>query len=85
MLERSAYPSPEVESSADALSVAIRNCDKHMIDLLCSDGATRSVGLVAYYGDIQTAAAVSQSTLRSQTTPERWTAPPEGATTHSSG
>jgi ankyrin repeat protein len=58
LLERGAYPNPEVESSADALSRAISNSDQPMIDLLCSYGAARAVHLLAYHGDVQTAAAV---------------------------
>ena len=58
LLEHGAYPNPEVESSADALSRAISNSDQRMIDLLCSYGAARAVHLLAYYGDVQTAAAV---------------------------
>jgi ankyrin repeat protein len=58
LLERGAYPNPEVESSADALSIAIMRSDQNMIDLLCSYGAAREVHLLAYYGDVQTAAAV---------------------------
>jgi len=58
LLEKGAYPSPEVESSADALSIAILNSDQKMIDLLASYGAARSVDILAYYGDVQAAAAV---------------------------
>jgi ankyrin repeat protein len=58
LLEHGAYPNPEVESSADALSRAISNADRPMIDLLCSYGAARAVHLLAYHGDVQTAAAV---------------------------
>src|SRR5499426_735097 len=58
LLERGAYSNPEVESSADALSRAISNSDQPMIDLLCSYGAARAVHLLAYYGDVHTAAAV---------------------------
>jgi ankyrin repeat protein len=58
LLEHGAYPNPEVESSADALSRAIANADKPMIELLCSYGAARGVHLLAYDGDVQTAAAV---------------------------
>lgn len=58
LLEHGAYPNPEVESSADALSRAISNSDQPMIDLLCSYGAARAVHLLAYHGDIKTAAAV---------------------------
>lgn len=39
LLEHDAYPNPEVESSADALSIAIMNSDKKMIELLASHGA----------------------------------------------
>jgi len=58
LLKKGAYPSPPVESSADALSIAIMNDDKRMIELLCSFGSARSVELLAYYGDVTTAAAV---------------------------
>lgn len=58
LLEHGAYPNPEVESSADALSRAVMNSDQRMIDLLCSYGASRAVHLLAYYGDVKTAAAV---------------------------
>jgi ankyrin repeat protein len=58
LLEHGAYPNPEVESSADALSRAISNSDQPMIELLCSYGASRAVHLLAYDGDLQTAAAV---------------------------
>ncbi len=43
---------------ADALSRAIANADQPMIDLLCSHGAARALHLLAYSGDVQTAAAV---------------------------
>lgn len=58
LLEHGAYPNPEVESSADALSMAMSNKDEKMVELLCSYGAARAVHLLAYYGDVQTAAAV---------------------------
>src|SRR5207248_4519617 len=58
LLEKGAHPNVEIESSADTLSAAMRNGDKPMIDLLCSHGAARAVPLLAYYGDVQTAAAV---------------------------
>jgi ankyrin repeat protein len=58
LLEHGAYPNPEVESSADALSRAIANSDEPMIELLCSYGAARGVHLLAYDGDLRTAAAV---------------------------
>src|SRR5204863_5626178 len=51
-------PSPPVESSADALSIALMNDNKKMAELLCSYGSARSVELLAHYGDLQTAAAV---------------------------
>jgi ankyrin repeat protein len=58
LLEHAAHPNPEVESSADALSRAISNNDQPMIELLCSYGAARAAHLLAYDGDVQTAAAV---------------------------
>jgi ankyrin repeat protein len=58
LLERGAYPNPEVESSADALSRAISNNDQPMIELLSCYGAARAVHLLAYDGDVRTAAAV---------------------------
>lgn len=58
LLEHGAYPSVQIESSADTLSAAIRNKDTEMIELLCSYGAVRPVSLLAYCGDIMTAAAV---------------------------
>jgi ankyrin repeat protein len=58
LLEHGAYANPEVESSADALSRALSNSDQPMVALLCSYGAARAVHLLAYHGDVQTAAAV---------------------------
>ena len=58
LLEHGAYPSPQVESSADALSIAMMNDDQKMIDLLASYGSARSVELLAHYADVRTAAAV---------------------------
>jgi ankyrin repeat protein len=58
LLEHGAYPNVPVESSADTLSAAIARDDKPMIELLCSYGAARDVNLLAYMGDLQTAAAV---------------------------
>jgi len=58
LLERGAYPNPPVESSADALSIALMNKDEKMAELLCSYGAARSVEILSYYGDIETAAAI---------------------------
>jgi ankyrin repeat protein len=58
LLDRGAHPNPEVESSGDALSRAISNGDQRMINLLCSHGASRAVHLLAYDGDVRTAAAV---------------------------
>jgi ankyrin repeat protein len=58
LLEHGAYPNPEVESSADALSMAMMNKDEKMVELLCSYGAARAVHIMAYHGDVQTAAAV---------------------------
>ncbi len=61
LLERGAFPNPPVESSADALSRAISNKDQRMIELLCTYGAARPLDLLAYYGDVQTAAAMLQA------------------------
>jgi ankyrin repeat protein len=58
LLEHGAHPNVPVESSADTLTAALERGDKAMINLLCSFGAARSLDLLAYYGDIQTAAAV---------------------------
>jgi ankyrin repeat protein len=58
LLEHGANPNQAVESSADALSRAISNADKPMIELLCSYGAARSAELLSYDGDVQTAAAM---------------------------
>lgn len=58
LLEHGAHPNVEVESSADTLSRALLRGDQEMVDLLCSYGAARSVPILAYYNDLQTAAAV---------------------------
>jgi ankyrin repeat protein len=58
LLDHGAYPNVEIESSADTLSAAIARNNKPMIELLCSYGAARKTHLLAYYGDILTAAAV---------------------------
>jgi ankyrin repeat protein len=58
LLEHGAHPNVEVESSADTLSRVISNGDRKMLELLCSYGASRAVHLLAYYNDLQTAAAV---------------------------
>jgi ankyrin repeat protein len=58
LLEHGADPSAAVESSADCLSRAIDRGDQKLIDLLASYGASRSVEIMAYYGDVRTAAAV---------------------------
>jgi len=58
LLEHGAYCNPPVESSGDALSRAISNDDKPMIELLCSYGAAQSMDILAYYGDVRTAAAI---------------------------
>ena len=58
LLERGAFPSPPVESSADALTIAIKNKNQPLIELLCSYGAARGVNILGYYGDVVTAAAV---------------------------
>jgi ankyrin repeat protein len=43
LLEHGAYPNPEVESSADAVWIAIRNGDTRMLELLGSYGATWTI------------------------------------------
>jgi ankyrin repeat protein len=58
LLEHGADPGAAVESSADCLSRAVMRGDQPMIDLLASYGAARSVEIMAYYGDVRTAAAV---------------------------
>jgi ankyrin repeat protein len=58
LLEHGAYSNPPVESSADALSLALMNKDERMVELLCSYGAARSVDILSHYGDVQIAAAV---------------------------
>jgi ankyrin repeat protein len=58
LLAKGAYPNPPVESSADALSIARMNKDDKMAELLCSYGAARSVDILSYYGDVETAAAI---------------------------
>jgi uncharacterized protein len=64
LLEHGAYPNVEIESSADTLSAALGAAgysterNQAMVDLLCSYGASRSVHLLAYCNDLQTAAAV---------------------------
>ncbi|HYN81673.1 MAG TPA: ankyrin repeat domain-containing protein [Gemmatimonadaceae bacterium] len=58
LLASGADPNAELESSGDVLSIALMNGDQSMIELLCSHGAARRLHLLAYYGDLQTAAAV---------------------------
>ncbi len=58
LLDAGSVPNQSVESSADALSRAISNKDEKSIELLCVRGASRSVELLAYDGDLVTAAAV---------------------------
>lgn len=58
LLEKGAYSNPPVESSADALSIAKLNKDEKMAELLCSYGAARSIDILSYYGDVETAAAI---------------------------
>jgi len=58
LLEHGADPNSAVESSGDALSRAISNSDQRMIDLLCSYGAAQELHILAYYGDVRTAAAM---------------------------
>jgi ankyrin repeat protein len=58
LLEHGAHANVEVESSADTLSRVISNADRKMLELLWSQGAARAVHLLAYYNDLETAAAV---------------------------
>ena len=60
MLLQSTTPIPNqpVESSADALSIAMMNKDDRMVELLRSYGATRDVGLQAYYNDLEAAETI---------------------------
>lgn len=64
LLAHGAHPNVEIESSADTLSAALSSAgysgkpNSEMVELLCSHGAARGVHLLAYSGDIVTAAAV---------------------------
>lgn len=65
LLEHGAHPNVEVESSADTLCAALATAgysyvkpNTEMVELLCSHGAARGVHLLAYSGDVLTAAAV---------------------------
>jgi ankyrin repeat protein len=64
LLEHGAHPNVEIESSADTLSAALASAgytsqpNADMVELLCSYGASRAVHLLAYSGDVLTAAAV---------------------------
>jgi ankyrin repeat protein len=56
LLHHGAHPNVEIESSADTLNMANRG-GPHLVELLCSHGAASKVHLLAYYGDVRTAAA----------------------------
>lgn len=59
LLEHGASANAPVESSADALTIAIRHKnDGAMADLLASYGAVPALDILAYYGDVRTAAAI---------------------------
>lgn len=64
LLVHGAHPNVEIESSADTLSAALASAgystkpNNELVELLCSHGAARGVHLLAYSGDIVTAAAV---------------------------
>jgi ankyrin repeat protein len=73
LLEHGSHPNQPVESSADALSIALMNEERRrqegtkdesepepprLVELLCSYGASRSVDILAHYGDVRTAAAL---------------------------
>jgi ankyrin repeat protein len=70
LLEHGAEANAPVESSADALSRAISNNDQPMIELLCSYGAARALELLAYDGDVETAAAVFAANSSSANDPD---------------
>ncbi len=58
LLERGANPNARVESSGDILSRVLSNKDQKMVELLCSYGAAQDLEILAYYGDVRTAAAM---------------------------
>ncbi len=64
LLAHGAHANVEIESSADTLSAALGTSgyslkpNSEMVELLCSHGAARRVHLLAYSGDIVTAAAM---------------------------
>ncbi|HSL71773.1 MAG TPA: ankyrin repeat domain-containing protein, partial [Longimicrobiales bacterium] len=86
LLEHGAYPNPKVESSAEAVWIAIGRGDHRMLELLASNGAVwtipnrlpadltyadlvgmglrRTLEVLAYYGDIDTAAPLLESDPR---------------------
>ncbi|MFN7804359.1 MAG: ankyrin repeat domain-containing protein [Planctomycetaceae bacterium] len=70
LLEHGAYPNPEVESSADALTMAIDRGDTAMVNLLCRYGASRRLAILGYYGDVRVAAAVLAANPRLADDPE---------------
>jgi ankyrin repeat protein len=58
LLAHGAHPNVDVESSADTLLAAIARKNEPMVELLCSHGAASKLHLLAYYGDVKTAAAM---------------------------
>lgn len=58
LIARGAFPNPPVESLADAMSIALSHGDAEMVELLAAHGAWRPVHMLAYYGDVVTAAAM---------------------------
>jgi RNA polymerase sigma factor (sigma-70 family) len=58
LLEHGAHANAKVESSGDCLSRALGNKDQKMVELLASYGAAQSLDILAYYGDVRTAAAM---------------------------
>lgn len=70
LLEHGAHPNAEVESSADTLSRVMMNGDQRLLELLCAYGAARAVNHLAYYNDLQTAAAVFAANLALANDPE---------------
>ena len=85
LLERGAYPNVPVESSADTLSAAMRNGDKPMVELLASHGAARSLELLAYYGDVVTAAAMLSANPKLANDPQALAYAAEEGQSRSSG
>jgi ankyrin repeat protein len=70
LLEHGANPDAPVESSADALTMAIRTGQTEAAELLAAHGASRPVNLLGYYNDLITAAAVFEANPAKANSPE---------------